>query len=170
VGSRGALRLDHVLVPVHDAQEARRFYRDILGLPLVAALSGDDWGGHRWLMMVYALGADGQHLAAVAFEGLDREAACPYPRDARHHAVAVASVHEWQMFRARLSGAGVEFWEEAHGDQRSLYAVDPSGNVLEIATPETAAFEARAEAPDADADADADAIVDRWIQTASQRG
>jgi hypothetical protein len=117
-------------------------------------------------MMVYALGTGGQHLAVVVFDGIDREAPSeatgPYPRDARHHAMAVQSVSEWETLRARVSDAGASFWVESHGDQRSLYAVDPSGNVLEIATPETAPFAAPAEPPDA--------IVDRWIESASELG
>jgi catechol 2,3-dioxygenase-like lactoylglutathione lyase family enzyme len=161
VSPTSVLRLDHVLVPARDATEARRFYRDVLGLPLVAALSGDDWGGHRWLLMVYALGAGGQHLAVAVFDGADGGIVDPYPRDARHHALAVDSVTEWQMWRERLSSAGATYWEEAHGDQRSLYAVDPSGNVLEITTPETAPFAVGAES--------ADAIVDRWVQHGSPR-
>ena len=45
VSASAPLCLDHVVVPVRDAREARVFYRDRLGLPLVAALSGNDWGG-----------------------------------------------------------------------------------------------------------------------------
>jgi catechol 2,3-dioxygenase-like lactoylglutathione lyase family enzyme len=155
------LRLDHVVVPVHDAREARDFYGDILGLPLVAAFSGDDWGGRRWLMMVYGLGTGGQHLVATAFDGIDRPVVQPYPRDARHHALSVGSMADWQSWRARVAGGGATFWEEDHGDQRSLYVVDPSGNVLEITTPETAAFAARSGATP-------ESVVDRWIaQTSS---
>jgi catechol 2,3-dioxygenase-like lactoylglutathione lyase family enzyme len=149
------LCLDHVVVPVRDAQEARRFYRDMLGLPLVAALSGDDWGGHRWLMMVFGLGTGGQHLVTVALEGVEIPRVDGYPRDARHHAFAVGAATDWQRWRARLSEAGADFWEEAHGEQQSLYVVDPSGNVLEITTPATASFALEAEPPDE--------VVDRWI-------
>jgi catechol 2,3-dioxygenase-like lactoylglutathione lyase family enzyme len=148
------LRLDHVVVPVRDAEEARRFYGDTLGLPLVAAYSGDDWGGSRWLMMVYGLGTGGQHIAAVAFAGGGHSVGAFHPRDARHNAFAVAEA-EWQLWRARLSKAGAELWVEDHGDQQSLYVVDPSGNVLEITTPETPPFAPSREAPDA--------VVTRWL-------
>ncbi|MBV9945621.1 MAG: VOC family protein [Myxococcales bacterium] len=73
----------------------------------------------------------------AAFHGIDRPPVQPYPRDARHHAVSVDSVADWLSWRDRLAAAGATFWEEDHGDQRSLYVVDPSGNVLEITTPET---------------------------------
>jgi catechol 2,3-dioxygenase-like lactoylglutathione lyase family enzyme len=153
------LRLDHVVVPVHDAREARRFYGELLGLPLVAALSGEDWGGRSWLMMFYGLGTGGQHLVVAAFDGLDCPVVQPFPRDARHHAVSVDSAADWQSWRARLAAAGASFWEENHGDQRSLYVVDPSSNVIEITTPETPPFADRSE----QADATPDCIVDRWV-------
>jgi catechol 2,3-dioxygenase-like lactoylglutathione lyase family enzyme len=153
VNAPSPLRLDHIVVPVRDAQEARRFYRDTLGLPLVAALSGDDWSGRRWLMMVFGLSTGGQHLVAVAFDGLDRELVELYPRDARHVALAVTSVAQWESWRARL-GALATFWEEKHGDQQSVYVVDPSGNVLEITYPETTPFAVKGESPDV--------VVDRW--------
>ena len=148
-----------MVVPVHDAREARRFYGELLGLPLVAALSGEDWGGRGWLMMFYGLGTGGQHLVVAAFDGLDRPVAHPFPRDARHHAVSVDSAADWQSWRARLAAAGASFWEENHGDQRSLYVVDPSNNVIEITTPETPPFAGRPE----QADTTPDGIVDRWV-------
>ena len=148
------LRLDHVVVPVRDAQEALRFYRDTLGLPLIAAYSGDDWGGSRWLMMVYGLGSGGQHIAAVAFARAEHPIGAFHPRDARHNAFAVTEA-EWQLWRARLAEARAELWVEDHGDQQSLYVVDPSGNVLEITTPETPPFASSGEAPDA--------VVNRWL-------
>jgi catechol 2,3-dioxygenase-like lactoylglutathione lyase family enzyme len=156
------LRLDHVVVPVRDAEEARRFYRDTVGLTLVAAFAGDDWGGHRWLMMVYGLGTGGQHLVTVAFEGLGREVVEIYPRDARHCAFAVGSSEEWRRWQTRLSASGAAFWEETHGEQRSLYVVDPSHNVLEITTAETPPFASPGEPPDA--------VVDRWVVATSRRG
>jgi catechol 2,3-dioxygenase-like lactoylglutathione lyase family enzyme len=150
------LRLDHVVVPVHDPAAARRFYQGTLGLPLVGALTGDDWGGHPWLMMIFGLEDGGRHLVTTTLAGLDPRSAGPYPRDARHHALAVDSEAIWEAWRARLRGARADFWEETHGDQRSLYVADPSGNLLEITTPPTAAFDPRARAS-------AEAAIDAWI-------
>lgn len=41
------LRLGHGVFPVADAARGPSFYRDTHGLPLVAARSGEDWGGRR---------------------------------------------------------------------------------------------------------------------------
>jgi catechol 2,3-dioxygenase-like lactoylglutathione lyase family enzyme len=129
------LRLDHVVVTVRDASEARAFYEDVLGLPLVSAFSGDGWGGRRWLMMVFALGTDGQHLVATAFAGLETTPPSPFPRDARHVAFATESTEAWLARKERIVARASDWWEEDHGGQRSLYVVDPSGNVLELTTP-----------------------------------
>ena len=161
------LSLDHAVVPTHDAAAARLFYRDVLGLPLVLALQGDEWGGSPWLMMAFATGKGGQHLVVTAFSGIDRGAPSPYPRDARHVAFAVEGAGVWEAWRDRVVAAKASHWEETHGAQRSLYIVDPSGNVLEITTPSTPPFPAPMEA-------DAEAVIDRWLledrhRTAAQK-
>ena len=38
------LRFDHLALPVYDAARTLHFYTEVLQLPLVDALSGDDWG------------------------------------------------------------------------------------------------------------------------------
>jgi catechol 2,3-dioxygenase-like lactoylglutathione lyase family enzyme len=157
-----ALRMDHVVLPVHDAGAARAFYGDVLGLPLVAAFSGDGWGGRSWLMMAFGLGDGGRHLVTTAFAGIDRPLTSPFPRDARHLAFAVDSEVERVRWRERLVEAGAEHWEEDHGSQRSLYFVDPSGNVLEITTPATPPFATdRDEAPTA--------VVESWLAAVGRR-
>jgi len=127
------LSLDHVALPVDDADAARRFYGEVLGLTLVDALSGDDWEGCAWLMMIFA-DAEGRQLALCAYRGYRRRKERA-PTDARHYALATATARELTTWMRRLRDAGVEFREEDHGSQRSVYFADPSGNILEITTP-----------------------------------
>jgi catechol 2,3-dioxygenase-like lactoylglutathione lyase family enzyme len=148
------LRLDHLAIPVDDAAASLRFYRDVLGLPLLAAHDGDDWGGHPWLMMVFGLG-DGRQLALCALRGGPPTATPGLPRDLRHVALAVATRRELEAWRDRLVAGGVEHWGEDHGAQRSIYFPDPSGTILEITTPpsEGAVLADRAAAT----------VVERWL-------
>jgi catechol 2,3-dioxygenase-like lactoylglutathione lyase family enzyme len=148
------LRLDHVVVPVHDVAGALAFYGGTLGLPLLDALSGDDWGGQPWIMMIFGLGDGGRHLAVSAFRHVDAPVGSPFPRDARHHAFAVDTVFAWTSWRERLQQANVTFWEEDHGSQRSLYVVDPSGNVFEITTPPTPTADERR----------GQAVIEAWLR------
>ena len=43
-----------------------------------------------------------------------------------------APIHMW---RGKLRAAGVDFWEENHGEQTSIYFPDPDGVILEITWP-----------------------------------
>jgi catechol 2,3-dioxygenase-like lactoylglutathione lyase family enzyme len=132
-----ALKLDHVVFPVFEVEASYRFYADVMLLPLVNAVEGDDWGGKPWLMMVFAL-ADGRELVLVALRGAKRPSHDGLPRDARHLAFAVASAHEQDAWRRRLTEHRIDFWEEDHGRQKSIYFADPNGVVIEITTPASA--------------------------------
>src|SRR5262245_26728254 len=62
------LRFDHLALPVYDAARTYHFYSEVLQLPLVDALSGDDWEASPWLMMFFGTGS-GQLLALCALRG-----------------------------------------------------------------------------------------------------
>jgi glyoxylase I family protein len=132
------LSLDHVVFPVSDAEASLAFYGGVLGLPLVQTAAGDDWGGKPWLMMVFGAG-DGRELVLVALRGAQRPPAGDLAPDTRHYAFSVASDADLDAWRSRLAAAGVSFWDEDHGDQRSVYFPDPDGVILEITTPASAA-------------------------------
>lgn len=131
------LQLDHVALQVFDAQAAYRFYRDVLQLQLVDALSGEGWDGHDWLMMLFAL-RDGRQLALCALRGAPKPAA-PRATDLPHLAFAVASAAELADWERRLKAHEVPIREENHGAQRSLYFEDPDGFTLEITAPPSSA-------------------------------
>jgi catechol 2,3-dioxygenase-like lactoylglutathione lyase family enzyme len=149
-----ALGLDHVVVPVRDAAASHRFYAGVLGLPLVDALSGDDWGGLPWLMMLFGL-AEGRQLVLVALRGAAPARDRALPREARHLAMSVATRAELTRWKRRLVARSIELWEEDHGTQRSIYFPDPDGLILEITTPPTPAVARR--------NAAAGGVVRAWL-------
>lgn len=129
------LRLDHVVVPIWDVEQSIAFYRDLLGLKLVAAHDGGDWGGFPWLMLIFAL-SDKREIVLVHFAGARKPARDKLPKDARH--IAMAETGALEPWRKKLREAEVDFWEEDHGEgQQSLYFEDPNGIVLEITSPPT---------------------------------
>ena len=130
------LTLDHVVMPVRDAEATLKFYTEVLQLPLVEAFSGDDWDGYPWLMMTFGLGGK-QELVAVALRGAPAPDYRGVPVDARHYALAAASAADLDSWRERLREAGVDFWEEGHGEQSSIYFPDPDGVIFEITWPAT---------------------------------
>ena len=133
------LKLDHVVFPVRDAGKTLAFYRDVLRLPLVATHTGDDWDGYPWLMMIFGLGG-GQELVCVALQGAPAPDYRGVPVDARHYAFSAEGEADIDLWRSRLSQHAVEFWEERHGDQRSVYFADPDGVVLEVTWPPTKVY------------------------------
>jgi len=126
-----SLCLDHVALPAFDAAGTLHFYTEIIGLPLVEALSGEDWGGSPWLMMVFGLEGSGT-LVLCALRGVQRPAGDGLPQDVHHFAFAAASMSELQAWKERLRAHSIGFTEEDHGRQHSLYFEDPNGHLLEI--------------------------------------
>jgi len=156
--SDAALRFDHLALPVFDAAATWHFYAEVLELPLVDAMSGDDWGGRPWLMMFFGT-ASGQLLALCALRGARPAPRDELPEDVRHYAFSVASPAEQERWRARLRAHGIAFTEEDHGRQRSIYFRDPNGIVLEVTTPASIAGSVSEPA--------ARQRVQRWIEAAA---
>src|SRR5687768_17380605 len=144
------LRFDHIAVPVHDAKSAYQLFAETLGLPLLAAYSGDDWDGAPWLMMIFGLAEDGQ-VALVARHGT-KKARQP-ASDLPHFALATSGKAQLNAWEKKLTAARFALRHEDHGDQQSLYFEDRSGLTWEITT----------ERKESAADPDARAIVDEWI-------
>src|SRR5688572_28425139 len=105
---RNMLTLDHVVMPVRDAEATLRFYSGVMGLPLVETYSGDDWDGYPWLMMIFGLGGK-QQLVAVALKGAPAPDYRGVPVDARHYALAAERGSDLDTWRERLREAQVDF-------------------------------------------------------------
>ncbi len=105
-------------------EQTRRFYREVLGLQPVREGSVS----HRLATGVFLLfNAD---ESAVQ----DSPPAHGAP-NARVHTCFLAAPGEYEDWKERLGGHGVEITEEIEWDSgpRSFYFEDPAGNVLEIA-------------------------------------
>lgn len=149
------LALDHVALPMHDPERTREFYGNVLGLTLVDALSGDDWGGRKWLMLIFA-DAFKHQVALCAFDGPRTPLDADWPTDTRHYAFSAGDRKALEGWKARLNEHRVAWREEDHGAQQSIYFNDPSGSVLEITT--------GAPAGKLHASTDAEATLQAWIK------
>jgi glyoxylase I family protein len=149
------LKTDHFVFPAYDVPATLHFYGEVMGFPLTAAFSGDDWGGKPWLMMLFDVG-DGRQMVLCALKGARRPRDDGLPADLRHYAFSVGSVRELDAWRKRLRAAKVKITEEDHGEQQSLYFPDPNGVVLEITAPPSEKALER--------DPDAATEVARWLK------
>jgi extradiol dioxygenase family protein len=125
----------HVAVPVRDIEEARRFYRDLLGCE--EGRSDVTWVdfnlfGHQFVCHFNpALGKDDS--LSAHHNPVDGHAV-PVP----HYGV-VLEMHAWNALAKRLRQRQVKFVIEPYtrfkgeaGEQATMFLLDPSGNALEF--------------------------------------
>jgi len=130
--------LHHIAYRCRDAEETRRFYEDLLGLPLVHVVRADtveSTGEHCPFIHLFFEMTDG---SCVAFFDLgDNQAAAPSPNTplwVNHLAMRVGSQAEVDAAKRRLEAAGVEVLGPVlhDGFVRSIYFFDPNGIRLEL--------------------------------------
>lgn len=129
------LRPFHLAFPVHDLEEARRFYGEVLGCP--EGRSADTWidfnlYGHQIVA----------HLTSPSSGERDER---PHHNPVDGHDVpvphfgVVLEMEDWKALRDRLIDAGISFiieptirFEGKVGEQATMFFHDPSGNALEF--------------------------------------
>ena len=110
----GVERVDYVRVPVTDIEEAKRFYGDVLGLPLSPNSPADDWVEYE---------AGNVTLAVMTPHTHDYEFT-PLPPS-----TIALRVRDLEGAREKLRAAGLdvgEIWDS--GACRGLGVNDPAGN------------------------------------------
>ncbi len=130
-------RLHHHAFVTTDQEATRRFYEDIVGLPLVATWTEVEhlMGGEEqeFCHAFYGLG-DGGALAFFQFANRqfsEQFAPPPAPSLFRHVALLVTTEQQ-DAIRDRAEVAGLETMIADHGYCRSLYITDPNGLLLEF--------------------------------------
>ncbi len=153
--------LHHIAYRCRDAEETRRFYEDLLGLPLVHVVRADSVGSTGEYCPFIHLFFEMTDGSCVAFFDLgDNLAAEPSPNTPRwvnHLALRVGSEAEVDAAKQRLEQAGVEVVGPVlhDGFVRSIYFFDPNGIRLELTLTTSGADELRAFRRDARAGCDA---------------
>jgi catechol 2,3-dioxygenase-like lactoylglutathione lyase family enzyme len=132
--------LHHFAWRCRDSEETRRFYEDLLGLPLTHVIQADhvpSTGEYCPYVHIFFQLRDGSSIAF--FDLGDDTAALPSPNTpawVNHLALRVDSVAELLAAKARLEAAGVEVVGPTdHHIIRSIYFFDPNGIRLELTTP-----------------------------------
>lgn len=150
VPSAAAARLrlagvDHTARPTWKLQETVEFYRDILGLPLVHAISARGWGPatHPDFLHIFFDSGCGSAIAFFYYLAQPEPAEAsrppyrPWPEDhlfdATHTAWLVERDSDLRLWKSHLEEKGVEVSvETAHEVIESIYFRDPNGYFLEI--------------------------------------
>ena len=132
------IRLHHNAYVTRDQEKTRKFYEDIIGLPLVATWCESDelFGKMRtYCHTFYAIG-DGGALAFFQFENPEDQAEFgpPMPPSPFHH-IALQVDAGRKVIEQRIAAAGIkppDTYVLEHGYCRSVYVNDPNGLILEF--------------------------------------
>ncbi len=116
--------LGHVVLKVRDRERSEAFYRDVLGLPLVARME-------EYKMAFFSLGD--HHDFAIMAVGDDAASAAANAPGLAHVAFKVGDdLEALKRAKADLDAAGIRTRSVDHGVTHSLSFKDPDGNGLEV--------------------------------------
>ncbi len=132
-------RLHHTAYVTRDLEATRRFYEELIGLPLVATWCEKDelFGAERvYCHLFFALG-DGGALAFFKFADAEDEKLFgpALPPTPFHHIALKVDKETQQGIEQRLQAAGYrepQTYVLEHGYCRSVYVTDPNGLILEF--------------------------------------
>lgn len=130
-------RLHHHAFVTTDQEATRKFYEEIVGLPLVATWTEVEHliGGEEqeFCHTFYGLG-DGGALAFFQFADrqFSEEFAAPSTPSLFRHVALLVTAEIQDAIRDRAEAAGLETWTADHGYCKSLYITDPNDLQLEF--------------------------------------
>jgi catechol 2,3-dioxygenase-like lactoylglutathione lyase family enzyme len=138
--SRPALSgVDHSARPTWRLEETVRFYRDVVGLPLVHAITARGWGpaDHPDFLHFFFDSGRGSTIAFFYYLGTDKPDGLrpdeDYAHNATHTAWRVETREDLVRWKTHLESKGIEVSPYTrHEILESIYFTDPNGYALEI--------------------------------------
>jgi len=132
-------RLHHTAYVSKDLEATRKFYEEVIGLPLLATWCEKDmlFGAERTYAHCFFGLADGGALAFFQFaDQADQEQFGPQmPFSPFHHIALNVDKETQDGIEQRLKAAGYQepqFFVLEHGYCRSVYVTDPNGMIVEF--------------------------------------
>lgn len=131
--------VDHSARPTWKLRETVEFYRDVLGLPLVHAITARGWGPpeHEDFLHFFFDAGNGATIAFFYYIGSSRPDYCEpkltHYYNATHTAWAVDCREDLVLWKETLTGRGVKVSPYTrHEILESIYFQDPNGYPIEI--------------------------------------
>lgn len=163
--ARMPTRLHHTAYVSADLEATRRFYEDLIGLPLVATFCEIDvlFGAERQYCHCFFGMPDGSALAFFQFANPEDQKLFgpPMPDSPFHHIALHVDAESQREIEKRINAAGYaapNTYVLEHGYCRSVYVKDPNGMIVELTydAPEAMAEEKQRKA-------EAHAELKRWL-------
>jgi catechol 2,3-dioxygenase-like lactoylglutathione lyase family enzyme len=158
-------RLHHNAYVSKDLEATRKFYEDVIGLPLVATWCETDelFGAERTYCHCFFGIGDGGALAFFQFATPEDQALFgpKMPESPFHHIALNVDAETQKGIEARLKAAGYtapQSYVLEHGYCRSVYVVDPNGLTVEFTHDAE-----QADKINEDRRADAHSELKRWL-------
>jgi glyoxylase I family protein len=159
------MRLHHTAYVTRDLEATRKFYEDVIGMPLVATWCESDelFGRMRTYCHTFFGMADGGALAFFQFENPEDqvEFGPKMPETPFHHIALAVDAETQAGIEKRIADAGIEppdTYVLEHGYCRSVYVKDPNGMILEFTLDHP-----KADTIARDRRADAHRELERWL-------
>jgi catechol 2,3-dioxygenase-like lactoylglutathione lyase family enzyme len=155
-----ARALNHVAYQTCDTAATHRFYTEVLGFKLVAAVRGKhdpESGTDKPHLHTFFAMRSGEVIAFFELAGVEAPPPDHLPTWVRHFAMSVDSHEELLAWRKRLKSFGVEVTPvvDHDGVWQSIYFMDPNRVLLELT------YQTR-ELTNADAE-NAEKLMSEWI-------
>jgi len=133
--------VDHAAFPTFDPKATIRFYRDVLGFPVVHATCALGWGPEQhpdFIHFFFDIG-QGDRIAFFYYFGVEKYEDTAVPeliKRARHLAIHVDTEDDLAEYRRRLDTSA---WpcelQVRHETVESIYVTDPNGYLIEVTRP-----------------------------------
>lgn len=136
--------VDHTAHPTWKLKETVEFYRDVLGLPLIHAITAKGWGRereqHADFLHIFFDSGNGSSIAFFYYIGTKQPENLTVPRGymsmANHTAWAVETLDELLAWKERLRSFDIPVSDEVrHETIESIYFRDPNFYPIEITLP-----------------------------------
>ena len=136
--------VDHTAHPTWKLKETVDFYRDVMGLPLVHAITAKGWGRekeqHADFLHIFFDSGNGSNIAFFYYIGTGQPESLKVPKGymsmANHTAWSVETMNDLMAWKERLRSFGVTVSDEIrHETIESIYFRDPNFYPIEITLP-----------------------------------
>jgi catechol 2,3-dioxygenase-like lactoylglutathione lyase family enzyme len=136
--------VDHTAHPTWKLKATVEFYRDVMGLPLVHAITAKGWGRekeqHADFLHIFFDSGNGSSIAFFYYIGTKQPDNLKVPKGymsmANHTAWAVETMEDLMAWKERLRSFGIAVSDEIrHETIESIYFRDPNFYPIEITLP-----------------------------------